>query len=101
MPLPTDQAVVETSDTLVKTLRGAFGTPESYRPGLFQLTSSTSIFRSMRILSDDALKLTPKVACSVGLLRRRRKLRNCRARRTSMRRVRRYLRGSLLRREFR
>ena len=33
MPLPEDKAVVETSDALVKTLRGAFGTPESYRPG--------------------------------------------------------------------
>lgn len=33
MPLPEDKAVVETGDSLVKTLRGAFGTPDSYRPG--------------------------------------------------------------------
>jgi len=33
MPLPADQQVVATSETLVKTLRGAFGTPESHRPG--------------------------------------------------------------------
>jgi hypothetical protein len=40
MPLPADQAIVETSDTLVKTLRGAFGTPESYRPGSFDFLAS-------------------------------------------------------------
>lgn len=39
MPLPEDKTVVETGDSLVKTLRGAFGTPESYRPGRF-LTAS-------------------------------------------------------------
>jgi hypothetical protein len=34
MPLPSDQAVVETAGTLVKTLQGAFGTPAGYRPGM-------------------------------------------------------------------
>jgi hypothetical protein len=40
MPLPEDKTVVETGDALVKTLRGAFGTPESYRPGLSAIISS-------------------------------------------------------------
>jgi catalase len=35
MPLSQDEAVNETSDALVKTMRGAFGTPESYRPGQY------------------------------------------------------------------
>lgn len=39
MPLPEDKTVVETGDSLVKTLRGAFGTPESYRPGQFPLST--------------------------------------------------------------
>jgi len=42
MPLPEDKAVVETSDALVKTLRGAFGTPESYRPGQSSIVSMLS-----------------------------------------------------------
>lgn len=33
MPLPEDSKVVETAESLVKTLRGAFDTPEQYRPG--------------------------------------------------------------------
>jgi hypothetical protein len=33
MPLPADEQIVATSETLVKTLRGAFDTPESHRPG--------------------------------------------------------------------
>lgn len=32
MPLPEDQAVVNTAGTLVKTLQGAFNTPAGYRP---------------------------------------------------------------------
>lgn len=39
MPLPEDKAVVETGDALVKTLRGAFGTPGSYRPGQIPIIS--------------------------------------------------------------
>lgn len=33
MPLPSNTQAVETSETLNKTMRGAFGTPGDYRPG--------------------------------------------------------------------
>lgn len=44
MPMPEDQAVVETAGNLVKTLQGAFSTPAGYRPGMqASLTFQTSL----------------------------------------------------------
>ncbi|KAK5120575.1 hypothetical protein LTR85_006231 [Meristemomyces frigidus] len=45
MPMPEDAATVETAGTLVKTLRGAFGTPQSHRPAhaTGRLTTGTFI----------------------------------------------------------
>ncbi|KAK4547410.1 hypothetical protein LTR36_001066 [Oleoguttula mirabilis] len=44
MPLPDDAATVETAGTLVKTLRGAFGTPQSHRPAHATGRLTTGIF---------------------------------------------------------
>lgn len=60
MPLPADDNVVKTGDALVKTLRGAFETPASYRPGAV----TTSIVITRKANADP--QPTPKAASSAA-----------------------------------
>lgn len=76
MPLPEDKAVVETGDSLVKTLRGAFGTPDSYRPahakgrllrGTFTPTSKASSLSSAPHFTASSTPLLARFSSSTGL----------------------------------
>ncbi|KAM0697201.1 hypothetical protein Q7P36_003272 [Cladosporium allicinum] len=76
MPLPADEQIVATSETLVKTLRGAFDTPESHRPahakgrllrGTFTPTPQASTLSSAPHFTLPSTPVLSRFSSSTGL----------------------------------
>ena len=58
MPLPENDAVVETAKNIVGTLKDAFETPPGFRPG-----RKTAYHKTERAVADYIVQLTPKAFC--------------------------------------
>ncbi|KAK3720443.1 hypothetical protein LTR37_003856 [Vermiconidia calcicola] len=76
MPLPDDRAVIETAGNLVKTLKGAFGTPTGYRPaqahgrlvkGNFTPTAEAASLSTAPHLNNTSTPVVVRFSSSTGI----------------------------------